>query len=461
LHWTDNVFAFQITPEQIKSANSSIYVAFIPTESSLNGYGTLIDKVSLLTAEVVDIRSEGDTDDQVIELMPPVPTRNQGETDADFWQRRNAYFQQQVSEKSIAYIEPHRAAKNSPDMPRLVARIPGAPETIKLKWRLEVEYLRGNGYRASYVEDFTRPEDKVMIPATVSGNPAFTDEMNGDQDWRIFESAAWNTEIAQQGFFGGTAKVYMWVPSSCSTAPKEPFITFRIGGKNPDQTLARTFLDTAGGTTFPYLYAIGRHETFGRVRVNGAIRYYNQFYTEYQGGPIGNASVDMGWAAWAKGWPIYNLDRGGQGAERYQNGPGGYGMFQLTLGPKHPVDTVPENKEQFISRRQIWNWQDNALGVVAELQGKHTLAVELMNGLATTYPKWPALPNEGGLSGLDAIVVTFYNGTGGLPSRTINKINKRTPWTANKSGQTLTWNFHQNQQDYVQSVNLRINNTKP
>jgi len=52
LHWTDNVFAFQITPEQIKSANSSIYVAFIPTESSLNGYGTLIDKVSLLPMEL-------------------------------------------------------------------------------------------------------------------------------------------------------------------------------------------------------------------------------------------------------------------------------------------------------------------------------------------------------------------------------------------------------------------------
>jgi hypothetical protein len=304
-------------------------------------------------------------------------------------------------------------------------------------------------------------EDKVMIPAATGGNPAFTPEMNGDQEWRMFESADWQQEIAQRGFFGGTAKVFLWIPSSSPTAPSEPFVTFRIGGKNPDPALARTFLNTTGGTTFPYLYAIGRHETFGRVRVNGAIRFYNQFYTDYRGGPIGDASVDMGWAAWAKGWPLYNLDRGTNSAGRYQNGPGGYGMYQLTLGPKHPVATVSANQEQFITRRQIWNWQDNALGAVAELQGKRSDAISLRDDLAAAYPQWPALPNEGGLSGLDAIVVTLYNGKGGLPSRTLNKRDRKTPWTPRRSGQTKTWEFHQNQQDYVQSVNLRINNTTP
>jgi hypothetical protein len=300
-----------------------------------------------------------------------------------------------------------------------------------------------------------------MLPRAEGGIEAFTAEMNGDQEWRMFESADWQQEIAQRGFFGGTAKVFLWIPAYGSTAPTKPLVTFRIGGRNPDPVVARAYLDATGGTMFPYLYAIGRHETFGRVRVNGALRYYNQFYTEYQGGPIGDISVDMGWAAWSKGWPLYNLDRGTNSAGRYQNGPGGYGMFQLTLGPKHPVATVPANQEQFITRRQIWNWQDNAQGAVLELQGKLALAVALRDGLVATYPQWPALPNEGGLTGLDAIVVSFYNGVGGLPSRTISKVDRRTPWTPRKSGQTKTWEFHQNQQDYVQSINLRINNTTP
>lgn len=109
---------------------------------------------------------------------------------------------------------------------------------------------------------------------------------------------------------------------------------------------------------------------------------------------MSDASVDMGWAAWAKGWPLYNLDRGSKNGVRYQNGPGGYGIVQLTLGPKQPVAIVPTGVEQFISRRQIWNWQDNALGAVAELQGKLSDAEALRDGLGVMYSQWPALPNE-------------------------------------------------------------------
>jgi hypothetical protein len=136
-------------------------------------------------------------------------------------------------------------------------------------------------------------------------------------------------------------------------------------------------------------------------------------------------------------------------------------MYQLTLGPKHPAATVPANQEQFITRRQIWNWQDNARGAVAELQGKRTLALALQSGLASTFSQWSELPNKGEPSGLDAIVVSYYNGVGGLPTKTLNGKDRRTPWTPRVSGQTRTWNFHQDQQDYVQSINLQINNTKP
>ncbi len=63
MQWSDNSFGFQITPKQLTDANNVIYVAFIPTESSLNTYGTLIDKVRLLPVEikVTDFATKSDT----------------------------------------------------------------------------------------------------------------------------------------------------------------------------------------------------------------------------------------------------------------------------------------------------------------------------------------------------------------------------------------------------------------
>jgi hypothetical protein len=138
-------------------------------------------------------------------------------------------------------------------------------------------------------------------------------------------------------------------------------------------------------------------------------------------------------------------------------------VYQLTLGHKYPAATVPANQEQFITPRQIWNWLDNARGAVTELQGRRTEAQALQSGLASSYSQWPALPNEGSLSGLDAIVVSYYNGTGGLPNsdKRINGSKRRTPWKTREAGQEKTWVFYQNSQNYVQSVNLRINIIKP
>jgi len=343
---------------------------------------------------------------------------------------------------------------------------------IPLKWRLEVEYKRGNGYSADYVQNFTMAEDKVRIPITPDGQqPVFTGTIDGD--WRIFESTDWNKEIygdpahniPGKGFFGGTAKLYVWLPGQ-ELPLGEPVLTFRIGGKNPDPQFARDYIDAQGGEEFWYAYAIARHETFGRVRENGAARYYNQFYTEYQGGPIGDASVDMGWAGWAKGWPIYNLDRGRyrkgpHKGERYQNGPGGYGEFQLTWGPKHPNDSQGTGANAFIPRRMIWNWQENVDGAITELQGKTAPAQALHDGLQAAYPDWPAIPYEGGLSGLEAIVVTLYNGTEDLPSRVINGRSQKTCWTPEIVNGKRVWLFHQNSQSYVQSVNSKINKQMP
>jgi hypothetical protein len=101
---------------------------------------------------------------------------------------------------------------------------------------------------------------------------------------------------------------------------------------------------------------------------------------------------------------------------------------------------------------------------VTELLGKRNEAIALQSGLASTYSQWPELPNEGVLSGLDAIIVSYYNGVGGLPLSGLKINGKRRPtcWSAEPgTNGNRFWLFHQNQQSYIQSVNVQINTTKP
>ena len=131
--------------------------------------------------------------------IQPLPKQGDDESDND-------YIQRQLPDSCIAYISGSNAA---PEMPHLVVKgFPG----IKLKWRLEVDYQRLNGWRADYTTQCLHiPEDLVRIPITPQGqSPCFTDGDEGD--WRIFEQPDWITEISQKGFFGGTAKLYVWPP---------------------------------------------------------------------------------------------------------------------------------------------------------------------------------------------------------------------------------------------------------
>ena len=75
-HWTQKIFAFQITDVQISTSNHSpFYIAFIPLPK-INGYGTLIDNVNLLPVDLaVDNNRDGDlvlgsTDDQTTAAKP-------------------------------------------------------------------------------------------------------------------------------------------------------------------------------------------------------------------------------------------------------------------------------------------------------------------------------------------------------------------------------------------------------
>ena len=369
----------------------------------------------------------------------------------DPWTTAN--IQKQVTDSSIAWITGNTGFADTPEMPKLNARISGGPSSMNVRWRFECEYKRGNGYRQAYVADFTQPEDKVGIPYRHGGG--YTEEMPASQEWKIYEHSKWAQELNESGFFGGVAKVFMKLDNQ----PEMEVCRFRIGGKNPDQDAAKSYINSRAGATYWYAYAVAKHETFGRVPG----RFYNQFYTEHQQGPIGDNSVDMGLAAWAKSWPLYNLDRGRRAdGTRYQNGPGGYGMFQLTLGPKTPGGD--QSSEGFITRAQIWNWQENCNRAVTELQGKMTNATNLENALENGYPAWPQVDaaTYGRLGGRDAIVLTYYNGMfgGQLKSVSVGRRSVKTCWWPNQRGSgnntQRSWGFLQNINDYVQHVNSHI-----
>lgn len=390
-------------------------------------------KVSLLPIEVRD-------GDRVLTSLP---------LNEDPW--TNANLQKQVADSSIAWITGNTGFADTPEMPKLNARISGGAASMNVRWRFECEYKRGNGYRQGYVADFTRPEDKVGIPYRHGGG--YTEDMPASQEWKIYEHSKWTQELNQNGFFGGLAKLFLKMENQ----PEMEVCRFRIGGRNPDEVSAKSYINSQAGATYWYAYAVAKHETFGRVPG----RFYNQFYTDHQpaGGRIGDNANDMGWAAWAKACPLYNLDRSYNRTTGYrQNGPGGYGMFQVTLGPKSPDGD--ETSEGFIARKEIWNWQENCNRAIGELQGKLPAAQGLQNGLTNTYSQWGALPARGRLSGLEAITVTYYNGTAGLPSRVINGSNRRTPWTPEsrrQGGQTTRfWQFHENVNDYCQHINQHI-----
>ncbi|MES2477238.1 MAG: hypothetical protein V4640_15745 [Verrucomicrobiota bacterium] len=367
----------------------------------------------------------------------------------------NANIQKQVADESIAWITGNTGAEDTPEMPKLKARIVGGPASIKVRWRFECEYRRGNGYRQAYVADFTRPEDKVGIPKRDDSD--YTEELPVSQEWEIYEHPKWIQELNENGFFGGLGKVFLKLKDQ----PEIEVCRFRIGGRNPDEAVAKAYINSKAGSTYWYAYAVAKHETFGRVPG----RFYNQFYTDHQpaGGRIGDAANDMGWAAWAKAWPLYNLDRSYSKANGYrQNGPGGYGMFQLTLGPKTPGGN--QSGEAFITRSQIWNWQKSCDRAITELQGKMVSSINLENSLEANYSSWPQVDaaTYGRLNGRESMVLTYYNGMFGGQLERVKVTNGRrlSCWKPVQSGAgsniVRSWRFLQNINDYVQHVNSHI-----
>ena len=407
----------------------------------------VFERMDLMPLEISDLQAVADfTDDRMLHGMPSQET---GESDND-------YYQREVPDEQVAFIDPHRAQGDSPEMPNLAAKLVNF-QGVQVKWRLEVEYPRGNGYWVSYTKAQYKIKDTVMIPkADPSGNPVFTPAMPGNTEWRMFDHADWISEIDDDGFFGGIAKVYVW-PTTDTSAPQDPAFTFRIGGKNPDEAKAKAYINS----TYPqkdsrlwFAYAIAKSETFTRVREDGEIRYYNQFYTDYKGGPVGDNSEDMGWAAWAKNWPLYNFDRyyNSSIGSRVQNGPGGYGIYQVTGNAS--------NSKAIIPRKLLWNWQDNVGAGLDIIKSKAAWVDGRHPKLTLTYPSAGALPiyPEGytgpktPFSSWDAYTITAYNGLFGGGVRKIKlsgyRLRQGSCWLPAGSA----WQFKHNSNKYVQKV---------
>jgi len=429
----------------------------------------------LLPITLIDIQGDGDLDDRFIRGMDPVPLQGSEETAAAYCQRLNGYYQQVVPDAAIARIDPHRGLEDSPDMPQLVAEIPNGPNHLNVKWRLEVKYLRGNGYRTRHFtaamggdyahldERWGSDADRVRIPACLeTAERSFTDSQLATERWEIHDD--WEDEIEEAGFFGGTAELFVWFPDVHEDPPSRPVMTFRIGGKNPDPQIARAYIDASATGTDERLwfaYAIAKHETHGRNRENGQLRHYNQFYSEFRGQNqvIGDAShnvphADMGWTGWAKGWPVYNLDRRRENGVRIQNGPGGYGVFQVTGNA--------QNSQAVIPRSQLWNWQDNVGGAMTIIEHKINWVDARYGALQQTYPASGAIPTyplvavngRRRLSGWDAYVCTAYNGFRACPYIRIAGFTKRqaTSWRPLAN----SWRFAPNSGNYCAGIYLMI-----
>lgn len=247
------------------------------------------------------------------------------------------------------------------------------------------------------------------------------------------------------------------MPNSKIASPppdEDPKFVFRIGGDNPDPETAKSFImerSLERDERLWFVYAIAKHETNGRVKVESGSRYYNQFYTGFQPKPIGDRSTDMGWAGWAKSWPLYNLDRGRRAdGSRFQNGPGGYGIFQVTGDSKSASAIVP--------RGILWNWQDNVRAGIEIISTKIAFVDSRLPALQNTYtslgpiPKFPLDSSNGRkrLSAWDSFVCTAYNGFGGCPQRRISGYAKLqyTCWDPAPG----IWTFSHNTNRYCSSI---------
>ncbi len=243
-----------------------------------------------------------------------------------------------------------------PLMPKLVARVRNPDSATSVKWSFKCDYKRPRN--ASFADD------TVKIPADGT-----TISLPADQPFVI-----WNY-YGSLPFFGGDAVLNYTVGDD----PPEK-ITFKILGQNPTPAVARDYFDNALGAPRVFL----RDRQIGELFPGGGV-YTTSF---------GRKKASAGGRAFVVGEPLWGADA---------NGPGGFGMFQLTL------------KSPLAPREILWNWQANATAGRDLLLGKRADAEQWMsqqrqNSLRDAS-KTVSVPTES-YHGENSVTVSFAEGSG-------------------------------------------------
>lgn len=308
--------------------------------------------------------------------------------------------------------------------------------------------------------------DVVTIPApSNSQDPNAQNgwvQVTGSSSWNIYQSPDWTTGTSQ-GFFGGDAVLSLKIlDSSSNTIMPEQDYNFRIAGENSVPQLCQNNIASVYGGPNPptrdpnnpnawqgfwFADAIAQEETGGEGQLGTTVgdpignnHLYHQFL--FDGG---RTSAVQG----KEGTPDWHDD----GINVYRKtGSGGYGLFQLTYQSGQTNYIMP--------RDWIWNWQSNVKAVGTEWQETLTEGQNLYNGLIATYPGSGPIPPYEHFSGLEAIVITYYNGMNGKTQKPPIPVNGY----ANNQGScwypiSNSWQFRPNKNGYVDNVNGYVGNT--
>ncbi len=411
------------------------------TSTSAEVTSTDVAKVFLLPVELID------TKDKVLDDQAPQGTTiTAAMRDVNIEQKATVNEQK---ERSIAWIEPHGAddASNAPDMPQLMLRFRGTEQMgLKIKWKLEVIYNRPRGTNPDVTQ--MTAQDEVFVPKKASGSQPWKEEAL-DGVLEIFNHPDWIAALQDKGFFGGEAKlIYQLLKSDGSALGTESTMLFSIGGRNPEDNLAKAYIDTKATAADSRLtrlsYATGRHES---KDYNGGGSRYNQFWEGY----ARRYRIDH-----RRGDPLWCKSPDEESA-------GGFGIFQITGNLSSQFAVIP--------REQMWNWQKNVDAYVTIVKtggsaAKGSAMDRFIAAVARTYPsdnEAQTSPTSfsydgGSYDAWEMGSITLYNGAGGCPqSKLKNSAGKwstlTNPWKYDGSGAAGSrWRYNQNSNNYLHEV---------
>jgi hypothetical protein len=279
----------------------------------------------------------------------------------------------------IAWIFGGTNASPDPAMPRLEADILPPIPTHTARWSMKTRYDRPDRATA----------DEVFLP---NNDSRAVEERTASAKWDI--RAAIDALPDESHFFGGKAKLKVDLELLNPLFSHE--LHFEIRGRNPEDGVARAFID--GNTTVWFAYAIAKHESKARTAAGTAV-YYNQFLPDDANACVGPPGPCA---------RIYRAEDAGLPYFTYS--PEGWGIMQLDRSAGAPGSTA---------MGEIWNWQSNVQSGLAELGRARQQATNWMwslrphrfdptrpagqrpqsqvdTGRATYTPPPPSLPGQDG-----------------------------------------------------------------